>query len=473
MIVFLPILLQLSLAMFFIGLLFQLWSLDILIAQISTALVVITLTFLIGTSLLPAFFRSCPYRSPQAYAFYLSVKIGTAIAIGIAVIASMMAAYVVGKYLRVARAFDVMTSPILALFRASLETIRPAWDLLDAQTSGTSPGSLNRQFLLEADWNFAIDDEEISRAFVACIDGMEYTDAALALRDLFHQATRRSLGMAIMMKKLLQLLDTYKEKDAEAKKQVLRAVKKVNVAFEKYCDTDVATLKLYRDIQNRLADALVQPTADGDHHLQQRLCSDLDNALGVSLTSKNILPVEYDPIVFDAVVSTGSSVLDNMYDTDLFYKICTTGLRLCTETNISPKELAQRRDHLQDLIIQLRNHLSKHGFCDNKGKVGDDSQYCFLELATTLLNTMVKLAEQYPEYEDPITRTIEVYAKRVNTDIADFCIDAIELSKFHSPGHPERFDLIEKAHSWVRSHPLAPEGHQKLVRSSGLSGLAL
>ncbi|KAI0631703.1 hypothetical protein C8Q77DRAFT_1228290 [Trametes polyzona] len=65
-----PILLQLSLALFLAGLLLLLWSLDTTVATVVSILVGLLSAFVIITTLLPLMKRGCGYLSPQALAMY-------------------------------------------------------------------------------------------------------------------------------------------------------------------------------------------------------------------------------------------------------------------------------------------------------------------------------------------------------------------------------------------------------------------
>lgn len=67
----LPLLIQFALAFFFVGLLDLLWGLDYTVAGVISVLVVLTLTFLVITTIIPAIYEDSPYRSPQAFAVYL------------------------------------------------------------------------------------------------------------------------------------------------------------------------------------------------------------------------------------------------------------------------------------------------------------------------------------------------------------------------------------------------------------------
>ncbi|KAL1940430.1 hypothetical protein VTO73DRAFT_9002 [Trametes versicolor] len=67
-----PLLLQLALAFFLVGLLVLLWNLHYAIAAIVSALVVVLAVFTIVTTFLPLFDHSCPYLTPQIRALHLT-----------------------------------------------------------------------------------------------------------------------------------------------------------------------------------------------------------------------------------------------------------------------------------------------------------------------------------------------------------------------------------------------------------------
>ncbi|KAF9009935.1 hypothetical protein BDQ17DRAFT_989267 [Cyathus striatus] len=81
----LPVILQLSLVLFFIGLLELLWSLDKVVAYLVTVVVGLTLLFLVITTVIPTFqyffvhksslqVPQCPYKSPQSWAFHKLIR---------------------------------------------------------------------------------------------------------------------------------------------------------------------------------------------------------------------------------------------------------------------------------------------------------------------------------------------------------------------------------------------------------------
>ncbi|KAH9851899.1 hypothetical protein C2E23DRAFT_828079 [Lenzites betulinus] len=70
----LPVLLQISLALFFAGLLDLLWGLHASVASVITATVTVSLAFLVLTTIMPTFRSDCPYKSPQAFGVYFLMQ---------------------------------------------------------------------------------------------------------------------------------------------------------------------------------------------------------------------------------------------------------------------------------------------------------------------------------------------------------------------------------------------------------------
>ncbi len=65
----LPVLLELALVLFLLGMLDFLWQLNAAVAGVTTSLVVVSLLFYSATTILPAFSACSPFKSPQAWAF--------------------------------------------------------------------------------------------------------------------------------------------------------------------------------------------------------------------------------------------------------------------------------------------------------------------------------------------------------------------------------------------------------------------
>ncbi|KAI0957531.1 hypothetical protein AcW1_005895 [Taiwanofungus camphoratus] len=70
----LPVLLQIALALFFVGLLELLWSLHRTVAAVTTVLMSILLVLFIITLVLPTFIKDCSYKSVQAWGLFIIVN---------------------------------------------------------------------------------------------------------------------------------------------------------------------------------------------------------------------------------------------------------------------------------------------------------------------------------------------------------------------------------------------------------------
>ena len=79
---FLPLLLQASLALFLVGLLYFLWTLQSVVAGILTAVIGVIFVFYIATTILPALQSSCPYKSPQSWLFLRTLTSATELIFG-------------------------------------------------------------------------------------------------------------------------------------------------------------------------------------------------------------------------------------------------------------------------------------------------------------------------------------------------------------------------------------------------------
>ncbi|CCL98828.1 uncharacterized protein FIBRA_00833 [Fibroporia radiculosa] len=66
----LPVLLQIALTLFLVGLVILIWPFSHVVAAVVLALVVLLLLISIGTALIPAFLSACPFKSAEAWCFY-------------------------------------------------------------------------------------------------------------------------------------------------------------------------------------------------------------------------------------------------------------------------------------------------------------------------------------------------------------------------------------------------------------------
>lgn len=70
----LPVLLQISLSLFFAGLLVLLWHLHPAVAAVASVLVGFVMIFVVGSTIMPVVWNGCPYLTPPAYLIFAVVQ---------------------------------------------------------------------------------------------------------------------------------------------------------------------------------------------------------------------------------------------------------------------------------------------------------------------------------------------------------------------------------------------------------------
>lgn len=73
MIGMLPLLIQVAVILFLVGVADLLWSLHTAVASVITVVIAVGLSLAIGSAILPTFVPTCPYRSPLAWSFSCSM----------------------------------------------------------------------------------------------------------------------------------------------------------------------------------------------------------------------------------------------------------------------------------------------------------------------------------------------------------------------------------------------------------------
>ena len=185
----LPVLLQLALAFFFAGLLELLWPLNTSVAGVVSCFAALSIFFVIATTVLPSFFPSSPYRSPQALAVYVTVQ---------AVVRAFVS---LTTFILRASGFNWHPWPIFAgstLFRwrdlhhwmITVTHRRPnySWRDREKEMVRKNEAFLDRSILAGADALF-LDEKFLDRVVRPCLGDVETHAAAECLIDIFtHRA---------------------------------------------------------------------------------------------------------------------------------------------------------------------------------------------------------------------------------------------------------------------------------------------
>ena len=273
----LPILLQIALALFFIGLLDLLWSLDRSVAGVITVIVTVSLSFLVITTLLPTIRGDCPYKSPQALGIFILYQ-------GLARLFSILALKLY-KILGWSRR-DLPLYIEVTLFRRrrrrfatwlrSIIDQKPfrSWRDREKYIVRETRATLDHNIVVEAD-KMIMDDEFLERVLRACISGMDSPTAVSCLhRIMMHRADRVDDGVprwkhcddvdgrvALLLHLVIDTLPRIDHGDDEAIIKTLKVADHLcrAIPFEtEHADTTVLCTRLF-DVLARLLTHVREP----------------------------------------------------------------------------------------------------------------------------------------------------------------------------------------------------------------------
>jgi len=191
----LPVLLQLALAFFLIGLVDFLWHFDRAAAAVISILVSASLLFLVITTILPTISSDSPHRSPQALAVYFSfqwfVRLVALISLKIfAIIGWSRPSWPLNLNLHM---FRSQRRKVVAWSREAVEGRNPrSWPEREQAVVRCCGDALDRRFLVRADSTF-MDDLFLETVLRTCIDD---TDTSAALDCLLDITRNRAEGFS-------------------------------------------------------------------------------------------------------------------------------------------------------------------------------------------------------------------------------------------------------------------------------------
>ncbi|KAI0333889.1 hypothetical protein GY45DRAFT_1368021 [Cubamyces sp. BRFM 1775] len=183
----LPVFLQVALALFFIGLLDLLWSLDAAVAWVITIIVAISLAFLVFTTFMPTFQADCPYKSAQALGIYLAMQSFIRVLSYLALqIYSWLGWDRPGKWpLHLHTSFFRPSPRRIALFLRSLihRKYHYTWRERETAIVHSCADRLDQRFLADADLTL-MEDEFLYRTISACLNDTRCDVAVASLQKI-------------------------------------------------------------------------------------------------------------------------------------------------------------------------------------------------------------------------------------------------------------------------------------------------
>lgn len=199
-IAFLPVLLQIALVLFFVGLLDLLWQLHAVVAGVVTGLVSIALLFLAVTTIMPAFRSDCPHKSPQAMGL---IRVKNVFIRGLSWVAQKLYTYLgwntrAGPFLMpITRRGVFRTGKLQSWMRSIINNKRHyTWKDLELEVVQLKASEgLESQFLAKADATL-MEDSFLWKNVRACMRDLEDEAALKSLHEiLVHRADGLTHGI--------------------------------------------------------------------------------------------------------------------------------------------------------------------------------------------------------------------------------------------------------------------------------------
>ena len=193
----LPILLQLALALFLVGLIVLLWQLHPSVAVSATILSSLLIVFASATTLLPIFYTDCCYQSPQALVFFLLAQVVAHCAAGAIRIVEQAAqeaalevtSWTSRKYIVLARTRDAAR---WALRRLGAVGTFHSWHAREKPDAEARHAELEQSLVLTAYYT-TLDNSMINTTVIPCLSNMDALSARMSVRygNLLRDVTAR------------------------------------------------------------------------------------------------------------------------------------------------------------------------------------------------------------------------------------------------------------------------------------------
>lgn len=379
-IAFLPVLLQFSLAFFFIGLLDLLWSLNSVVAAVITCFVSISLAFLVVTTILPTISRSSPHHSPQALAVY-RVAQGT----------KRLAVYCLYKLWKPIRLqgpfyfeFGVVGGRRRSKFAAWLRKQRTSkvlrnWRELEKDFVRNHGPQLDHQLLSGADALF-MDDRILAKVIRPCVQETDYSAAINCVTDIVHhrahgndhgepswapQVDTIDPGMVTLLRMSTDVLERLNPQEEENTLKVLMFVERLCTATPFKLEHP-EILALYRRVHEVLAILLAGHETVAHKAFSIMLHGHQNNSpeKGIEFDAKgsssivSSITLLNTPAVIERII-TYAHQQKKKNDGAKFFDACTVALKLCTDSRLRDAEgYVEVQDQIRMLLTELKTYLT-------------------------------------------------------------------------------------------------------------------
>ncbi|GJE98079.1 hypothetical protein PsYK624_143010 [Phanerochaete sordida] len=355
----LPILLQWSLAFFFIGLVDLLWNLNFIVAAIVTCFVTAALAFFVVTTVLPSLRADSPHRSPQALALYLSYTAGVRLLLWL----------VAGK-LRI-DAHNALLIPLNVaetqwrrrwrLFKSWLakllhERAHSNWHEREQYLVRGQEVELDCQILVAADAMY-MDNRILEEVIRPCVEEVPAPAASKCVTQIVTNRAHGTLdgkpmwrssdtldeGVIVLAQLTLDVLARLGDSDDQEAVHLLDLLKRLCHAIRFEDDHPLST-RLYERVYATVSRLLTHEGVgrDGFHLLY-------------TLLSRASPSVQVDSTVIEHIATFGTTARDARQDSDTYFSACVMTIQF--STRLPPDEQRGSEARVGTLLAEMEHFV--------------------------------------------------------------------------------------------------------------------
>ncbi|KAI0789548.1 hypothetical protein C8Q75DRAFT_807174 [Abortiporus biennis] len=454
----LPMLLQVSLALFLIGLLYQLWDLNTSVAIIATIFTAMTLAFIFGTSLIPAIILDCPYRTLQAYVIGMTSRFLAGCLVLIVLIMVLIIVILLSvlspRTKRVVERFiynplvKITTYLFFTNHQRKWKTTLDDWSTLDVMMDhATIPyhPQLELAVIARADEVYRGNDVKLAQAMATSIGEMGIVQAADCLVLLLSYPRGGHETVNILLPNVISALGGLDLNDKPTTKRILKIVNRINKSFKhKFLYPDRYTLIEYRRIQRRISEQLAHEPCDTPHDSPgpvTKMLYTLNNSLTISWVCRDTQEMDFDITVFNNLTHTLSKCSSAQVNVPVFYTGCRQAIRLTLLPNIPEEYLPTIHESIEDLFETFEACLEKNGLCDINAEFYL-MNLCYIPFLVGLFDDLDSFVHRYPDFTERTGKLIGILVDRVSRDVPDTCSPFYDIKQRFINYLEEKHDLI-------------------------------
>ncbi|OBZ67020.1 hypothetical protein A0H81_13039 [Grifola frondosa] len=378
----LPLLLQVSLALFLLGLVDLLWNIHHAVAIVATVLIAVLLLFSTFTIILPSFSRDCFYKSPQALGFFLLVQQvlrmwRASCRVMSSVLESSWVALSLTDHINL---YFYQVAISRWLYEASIRPTYYSWREQERESVRNEPSVLDWHILSACD-ALKMDDDFLENTIEPCFR----TVAVEVVVPCYDDILRHRVDDLGDLRQTWTHNRSVKSVNA-ALSLTLCTLEKLNTGDQKYHEDQLCILRRLDTLWGSIGDYEVEYPAtarllDGlaEMFLSQfdRRCHEVCNIF--PQITRNDLPLN----------SFIHALLAHVGEWSTFLDLCLAGLQVATSENLPSRDDEEVHNQIRQILSSLREYLET---TESK----DRAAYWFVRDMKRICRQILLVAQTFP-----------------------------------------------------------------------------